>query len=38
MTHRSTGSGAFPPLIYVDAAKFVMLGVSAVIETTCPKL
>ena len=34
----STGIEAFSPLIYLDAAKFVMLRVFVVIETTYPKI
>ena len=35
---RSTESEVFYPLIYLDAAKFLVLSVCAVIEMTCPKI
>ena len=37
----SAGSEAFSPFIYLDVAKFVMLGVFPVVKTTkttCPKI
>ena len=35
VTHRKGGGGRFPFVMYLNAAKFVTLGIFALIETTC---